>query len=82
MAEGIRAISGADIGLSTTGILGPTGATFNKPVGLVYIGLCDEKVCYAKKFLFGNDRLINKQRASQAALEMLRRNLLRIPDED
>jgi nicotinamide-nucleotide amidase len=82
MAEGIRAISGADIGLSTTGILGPTGATYNKPVGLVYIGYCDEKVCYAKKFLFGNDRIINKQRASQAALEMLRRNLLRIPDED
>lgn len=82
MAEGIRAISGADIGISTTGILGPTGATFNKPVGLVYIGYCDEKVCYSKKFLFGNDRIINKQRASQAALEMLRRNLLRIPDED
>ncbi len=82
MAEGVKAISGADIGLSTTGILGPTGATFSKPVGLVYIGLCDDKVCYAKKFLFGNDRSINKQRASQAALEMLRRNLLRIPDED
>ncbi|MCS7052567.1 MAG: competence/damage-inducible protein A [Ignavibacterium sp.] len=82
MAEGIRAISGADIGLSTTGIMGPTGATYNKPLGLVYIGYCDEKVCYAKKFLFGNDRIINKQRTSQAALEMLRRNLLRIPDED
>jgi len=82
MAEGIRAISGADIGISTTGILGPTGATFNKPVGLVYIGYCDEKICYAKKFLFGNDRIINKQRASQAALEIVRRNLLRIPDED
>jgi len=82
MAEGVRAISGADIGISTTGILGPTGATFNKPVGLVYIGYCDEKICYAKKFLFGNDRIINKQRASQAALEMLRRNLLRITDED
>lgn len=82
MAEGIRATSGADIGLSTTGIMGPTGATYNKPLGLVYIGYCDEKICYAKKFLFGNDRIINKQRTSQAALEMLRRNLLRIPDED
>jgi nicotinamide-nucleotide amidase len=82
MAEGIKAISGADIGLSTTGIMGPTGATFNKPIGLVYIGFCDDKICYAKKFLFGNDRIINKQRVSQTALEMLRRNLLRIPDED
>lgn len=82
MAEGVRAISGVDIGISTTGILGPTGATFNKPIGLVYIGYCDDRICYAKKFLFGNDREINKIRASQAALEMLRRNLLRIPDEN
>lgn len=82
MAEGVRAISGADIGLSVTGILGPTGATFNKPVGLVYIGFCDDTICFARKFLFGNDRSINKQRASQAALEVLRKHLLRIPDDD
>lgn len=82
MAEGVRAISGADIGLSVTGILGPTGATFNKPVGLVYIGFCNDTICFAKKFLFGNDRSINKQRASQAALELLRKHLLRIPDDD
>lgn len=81
MAEGVRAVSGTDIGISTTGILGPTGATTNKPVGLVYIGYCDEKVCTAKKFLFGDDRILNKQRATQAALEMLRRQLLGISDE-
>ncbi len=82
MAEGVRAVSGTDIGISTTGILGPTGATTNKPVGLVYIGYCDEKVCTAKKFLFGEDRILNKQRATQAALEMLRRQLLGISDEE
>lgn len=82
MAEGVRAVSGTDIGISTTGILGPTGATTNKPVGLVYIGYCDEKVCTAKKFLFGDDRILNKQRATQAALEMLRRQLLGISDEE
>lgn len=82
MAEGIRAVSGTDIGISTTGILGPTGATTNKPVGLVYIGYCDDKVCTAKKFLFGEDRILNKQRATQAALEMLRRKLLGISDEE
>jgi nicotinamide-nucleotide amidase len=82
MAEGVRAVSGADIGISTTGILGPTGATTNKPVGLVYIGYCDEKVCTAKQFLFGDDRILNKQRATQAALEMLRRQLLGISDEE
>src|SRR3970282_373809 len=47
MADGIRSISGTDIGVSITGIMGPTGATEGKPVGLVYIGLCDEKVCIA-----------------------------------
>ncbi|MFN3695248.1 MAG: nicotinamide-nucleotide amidohydrolase family protein, partial [Ignavibacterium sp.] len=82
MAEGVRAVSGTDIGISTSGILGPTGATTNKPVGLVYIGYCDEKVCTAKKFLFGEDRILNKQRATQAALEMLRRQLLGISDEE
>ena len=39
MAEGIKSVSGAQIGLSTTGIAGPTGATKDKPVGLVYIGI-------------------------------------------
>lgn len=81
MAQGIRAISVTDIGLSTTGILGPTGATENKPVGLVFVGLCDDKNCFAKKFQFGDDRILNKARASQAALDVLRRYLLGIPDE-
>lgn len=78
MAEGMRAVSGTDIGLAVTGIMGPGGATDNKPVGLVYIGICDENVCTAKEFRFGNNRLFNKDRTSQAALEMLRRNLLGI----
>jgi nicotinamide-nucleotide amidase len=81
MAQGIRAISVTDIGLSTTGILGPTGATEDKPVGIVFIGLCDEKNCIAKKFQFGDDRILNKERAVQSALEILRRYLLGIPYE-
>ncbi|HEX2985159.1 MAG TPA: competence/damage-inducible protein A [Ignavibacteriales bacterium] len=78
MAEGAKATSGNDIGLAVTGIMGPTGATPNKPVGLVYIGICDDKVCAAKKFIFGDDRILNKERTAQAALEMLRRHLLGI----
>lgn len=39
MAEGIRKLAGADIGLSTTGIAGPEGGTMEKPVGLVYVGI-------------------------------------------
>jgi len=82
MADGVKSIAGADIGLAITGIMGPTGATTDKPVGLVYIGVCDDKVCTAKEFRFGEDRLLNKQRTSQAALEMLRRHLLGIPLDD
>lgn len=82
MAEGVKAISGCDIGIGVTGILGPTGATETKPVGLVYIGLCDDKICTAKEYRFGDDRLLNKDRAFQAALELLRRHLLGIPYDD
>jgi len=82
MAEGVKAVSGTDIGISVTGILGPGGATFNKPVGLVYIGYCDQKICTAREFRFGDDRILNKDRTSQAALDMLRRNLLGIEYEE
>ena len=82
MAEGIKSTSGTDIGISLTGIMGPTGASIDKPIGLVYIGLCDDKVCTAKKFLFGDDRILNKQRASQTALDMLRKYLLGISLDD
>ena len=79
MADGVKSIAGADLGLAITGIMGPGGATPGKPVGLVYIGLCDEKVCTAKQFKFGDERILNKQRTAQAALDMLRRHLLGIP---
>jgi nicotinamide-nucleotide amidase len=82
MSKGIKSISCTDLGLSITGILGPTGATPDKPVGLVYISLCDNKTCIVKKFLFGEDRLLNKQRATQAALDMIRKHILGIQQDD
>lgn len=82
MAEGIKSTSGADIGVSLTGILGPTGGVTDKPVGTVYIGYCDDKVCTAKRFQFGEDRILNKNRATQAALEMIRRSILGIAFEE
>jgi nicotinamide-nucleotide amidase len=82
MSEGIRSISGTDIGLAVTGIMGPGGATPGKPIGLVYIGICDDKFCTAKKFTFGEDRILNKQRTAQAALDLVRKLLLGIPLDD
>jgi nicotinamide-nucleotide amidase len=76
MAEGIRAISKTDIGLSVTGIAGPTGGTEEKPVGLVFIGLSDADGTIVKRHNFPDERIRFKDRASQAALELVRRRIL------
>ena len=76
MALGIRARAGTTFGLSTTGIAGPTGGTSDKPVGLVWIGIADERGTLAVKQTFGGQRSLVKERASQAALELLRRRIL------
>ena len=75
MAIGIKEKSKVDIGISTTGIAGPTGGTKEKPVGLVYIGIADSKNVFVKKFLFSGNRLQNKESTCNAALEMLYDNL-------
>ncbi len=49
MAEGVRRLSGADIGISTTGIAGPNGGTPEKPVGLVYVGISTKNHSFAKE---------------------------------
>jgi nicotinamide-nucleotide amidase len=77
MAQGVRNVTKADYGLSTTGIAGPTGATPEKPVGLVHIALASQNEAYGKEFRFVGDRMIIKRRASQMALDMLRRELLK-----
>lgn len=78
MAHGARTVAGTDIGLSTTGIAGPGGATDTKPVGTLWIGYSDRSVTLALKFLLETDRRRFKLRASQAALELLRRRLLKL----
>ncbi|MBA2486593.1 MAG: competence/damage-inducible protein A [Nitrospira sp.] len=77
MARGIRERSGTSIGLSVTGIAGPGGATETKPVGLVFVGLDGgTNAALTKEFRFHGDRQVIKQRASQAALDLLRRWLI------
>ena len=75
MAEGARRVSGADVAISVTGIAGPTGGTAAKPVGLVYMALsaADETIAFEHRF--SGSRMDIKQRASQAALHMLRMHL-------
>lgn len=79
MATRVRGGSGVSIGISTTGIAGPTGGSTEKPVGLVWIGYSDSEATFAIKFNLGADRVRIKERAAYAALEILRRRLLGMP---
>ena len=78
LAEGIRARTGASIGISITGIAGPgpgTGADQRKPVGLVYAGLADADGTQVKTLHLTGDRERIRFWASQHALELVRRHL-------
>ena len=71
MALGIKERSNVDIGISTTGIAGPTGGTKEKPVGLVYIGIATSKNTQVKRFIFSEKRVQNKERACNETLKFL-----------
>ena len=77
MARGMRDRAGVSVALSVTGIAGPGGATETKPVGLVYIGLNGSNGdVTSKECRFHGDRSMIRQRAAQAALDVLRRWLI------
>ena len=76
MAAGIRRVTGADIGISSTGIAGPSGGSPEKPVGLVFTAWADanDEIALRHHFGEGRDRVV--QRATYTALETVRRKLL------
>jgi nicotinamide-nucleotide amidase len=76
MAEGIRKRAQTDFGLAVTGIAGPGGGTEEKPVGTVFIALSDELRTEHRKLNLPGDRHLIRWRASQAALDLLRRRLI------
>ncbi len=75
MASGVRRLMGTDVGLSVTGIAGPTGGTPEKPVGLVYIALSARDFERCERFVWSGDRLANKSQSAEAALRILREYL-------
>lgn len=81
MAAGVRRLARADVGVGVTGIAGPGGGTDAKPVGLTYIALTDANGEEWREYRFPYNREDNKLWASQMALEMLRRYLLKIRGE-
>jgi nicotinamide-nucleotide amidase len=76
MADGVRRRAATDFGLAVTGIAGPGGGTPEKPVGLVYIALSDDAHTEHRKLMLPGDRHLIRWRASQAALDLLRRRLI------
>ncbi len=75
MAEGVRKTSGADVGLATTGIAGPSGGTGAKPVGTVFIAVSDGTRTVCRDFAFKWERRRIKEITTQWALELTRRFL-------
>jgi nicotinamide-nucleotide amidase len=83
MARGIRESSSADLGISITGIAGPSGGTREKPVGTVVIGMAFEEAgavsVRTHGYRFHGDRARIRLIASEMALEWIRRYLVRGP---
>jgi PncC family amidohydrolase len=71
MALGVRHALAADIGLSVSGIAGPTGGTPTKPVGYTWIGLSTPKGIWTLQHNAGGNRIENKEEIAQVALEFL-----------
>ncbi len=80
MAGRVRELAGADYGIGITGIAGPGGGSAEKPVGLVYIGLATVSGTRVVRHQFGGARDMVRLRATQAALDMLRREILHRAD--
>jgi nicotinamide-nucleotide amidase len=76
MAEGARAATGASIGIAITGIAGPGGGSEEKPVGTVWIASDVQGAVESRRLRLIGDRAEVRQRAAQAALDMIRRRVL------
>jgi nicotinamide-nucleotide amidase len=79
MAVGCRTRLQTDLALSTTGLAGPGGATADRPVGLVHVGLAWEGGSASVSFNWSGTREEIRRRTAKLALNRVRLHLLRIP---
>jgi competence/damage-inducible protein CinA-like protein len=78
LAEGVRARANTTLGVGVTGVAGPTGGSSEKPVGTVHIAVATSTKTEHRQFLFPGDRERIRWQASQAALDMVRRELMKM----
>jgi len=78
MAKKIKIIAKTNIGLSCTGVAGPTAETTGKPIGTVYIGLALPSGYMVKKFKFSGSRTKIKNMAADKALQLITKCLKQI----
>jgi nicotinamide-nucleotide amidase len=71
MAEGARSAFSAAVGVSVTGIAGPSGGTESKPVGLTYVAVADRTGHDVRRHVWSGDRSANKRASAGAALQLL-----------
>lgn len=78
MAEGVKSRLKTDYAIATSGIAGPDGGTDKKPVGYTWIAIATPETVIARQFLFGEDRGRNIRKTAIMALDMLRKELIKI----
>lgn len=71
MAQGVRRLTGADIGVAITGIAGPEGGSLEKPVGLTWIGIYAPDVSRAWRYLWSGERLAVKEQSAEQVLRLV-----------
>ena len=76
MAVGAALAADTDISISVTGIAGPDGGTNEKPVGLVYVGVCIKDIVHVEEFRFSGDRANVREQTVISALGLLRKCIL------
>ena len=71
MAEGVRKLLGANLGVGITGIAGPNSDETNKPVGLVFIGVSNGQTILVREYHFLGDRSAVREHACAEAVDLL-----------
>jgi nicotinamide-nucleotide amidase len=77
MAEGARRLLNTDYALATSGIAGPEGGTDEKPVGTLWIAAASANGTYSEQYTYGGDRITNIMRFSNAAMNLLRKQIIK-----